>query len=248
MTTVTISGFQDLITFAILERISFSSAPNVIAQSDKVVTIRIVANIPIDHPLGMTKYREGFVLITIPLALWNKVKTMTSLDRLNVFLCNELEKQERTAQRQEEVAQKQAAAAQKKKETRCKKAELQKKRCQEKQDARNALKKKREEKRKARLQEKEKFKKKAPTIKTKYVLIKCDLRFQCYILLERIKLIKVNYKDYDFSGKRPRTCLSMLIFNLKKALETGQPLQRFINSTSRRLDELCPRRRVVSAQ
>jgi hypothetical protein len=235
MITVIIPGFPGVITFNSLARISFLRTLVVIAEANEMVTIKIVANIPIDHPLGMTQYRKGFVLITIPLALWNKLKTMTSLDKLNLFLCNELEKQEI-------AAQKQAEAAQKKKEARREKAELQKKRCQEKQDARNALKKQREEKRKARLQKKKKFKKKRPVI-SKYVLLERDKRLQCRILLERLRILRSKYETYDFLGKRPRTSLSMLIFNLNKALETGQPLQRFISSASKHLQDLNPRRR-----
>ena len=170
MISVNIPYITDFITCVFLARIIFQSFPISIAQDDTNITVRLNATIPKDCLLGMTTYHEGFVLITIPLTLWNKVQTMTSLDRLNVFLCNELEKQELAAQKQEKAAQKQAEAAQKKEEARRKKAELQKKRCQEKQDARNALKKEREERRQARLQKKEKFKKKKPLI-AKYVLL-----------------------------------------------------------------------------
>ena len=238
-----IPGFLGVITFVILERISFLMTPFVIAQSDEVVKIRIFATIPIDHPLGMTTYHKGFLLITIPLTLWNKVKTMTCPFRLNMFLCKELERQELAAQKQAEAEHKKEAAEHKKAEVALKKKEASKKRSQDKQDA---LKKEREERRKACLQKKEKFKKKAPTLKTKSVLL--DLRLQCRILLERSMILRSKYETYDFLGKRPRTSLSMLIFNLQRALETGQPLQRFINSASKHLQRLCPRRRVVSAQ
>ena len=239
------SGFIGLITGIFLARITFRSAPNFVSQNGDNVTFRLCVIIPMDCPLNMITYHQGFLLFTIPVTLWDKVKTMTSLDSLNVFLCKELERQELAAHKQAEAEHKKAEAEHKKAEAKRKKAELKKKLYQEKQDA---LKKEREEKKTARLQEKEKFKKKAPTLKTKYVLIERDPRLQCHILLERIRIIKVNYEKYDFSGKRPNTCLSMLEFNLQRALKTGQPLQRFINSATKHLQRLCPTKRVVIAQ
>jgi len=159
---------------------------------------------------------------------------------LNIQLCKELKRQELA---EEKAAQKQAKVAQKRAEAAQKKREADEKRCQERQAKREALKKQRENKKKARLQKI----KKAPTLKTKYVLIERDLRLQCHILLERIRIIKANYEKYDFSGKRPRTCLSMLEFNLQRALKKGQPLQRFINSATKHLQDLNPRRRLVIA-
>lgn len=245
MISVSISGSN--VDSKYLENIVFMIQGQLITEDDTCIKIAIPASIPIPQPLGMIIFVTKVVFVTLPIALQKTVQNIRCLMNLNLFLCKELKKQELTeekANHQKEAADRQKEAVARKKEAaKMKKEAASKKRCQERQAKREELKKQREDKKKARLQKK----KKARGIKKEYVLIERDLRLQYHILLGRIRIIKANYEKYDFSGKRPRTCLSMLEFNLERALKTGQPLQRFINSATKHLQDLNPRRRLVIA-
>ena len=238
MITVIILGFFREITSAFLETIYFFNAPELITEEGDIVKIKIFASIPTDHSLGMKTYHESFIVVTLSVALWNRLKMISCPYLLNMRLCKELEKQEFA---EEKAAQKKAKAAQKRAEAVQKKTEAAQKRCQEKQAKQEALKKQRENKKKKRLQKD----KKTRGIKKEYVLLERDKRLQCRILLERLRILRSKYETYNFLGKRPRTSLSMLIFNLNRALETGQPLQRFISSASKHLEDLNPKRRTI---
>jgi hypothetical protein len=192
MITVITPVFPDLITSESLAMIYFSKPPNLITNEGDTVKINIVATIPMEDLLGMRTYHESFIVVTLSGALWCKLKMISCPYMLNIQLCWELKKQElaeekaaqkraeaaqkrakaaqkraEAAQKRAEAAQKRAEAAQKKKEAALKKKEADEKRCQEKQNAQNALKKQREDEKKKSLQEKQNLRKKAHGIKKK---------------------------------------------------------------------------------
>ena len=208
-----------------------------------VATITIAATVPTILPLGAVQYNPAIIQVTVSLLAWSSfcAKGTFNLDELNVFLCTEMKKQERAkivkAVREEKARHKQEQVS-------LKKQEKATQRHQKMTDAKTAAAQKHEERKQERLRKKEVFKKRrtllfqARKMRKQGLETECNKRLQCRILLEKLCTIRTNYHKYDLSGTRPQTALSMLMFNLKRALDTGLSLVRHTKNARKHLELL----------
>lgn len=232
-----------------LSTMVFQGKPEIAQDSTTgVAIITIAATVSTILPLGAVQYNPAIIQVRVPLLALISfcAKGTFTLDKLNVFLCTELKKQEMAKidkalrEQKARIKEEQVSLNKQKKATQ---------RHQKRTDAKTAAAHKREERnetqQRLRLEKKEVFKKRrallfqARKMRKQGLETECNKRLQCRILLEKLCTIRTNYVNYVFSGKRPRTSLSMLIFNLERALKTAQPLIRHINSARKHLSDLC---------